>query len=264
MDETKQYLNKEGLRTVLTGISTAMARQKEAIMTEVKKLQPTECDCLSDWQKDYLARQEEAERSAKFAVSLSATGNNTEFTGQTTPITLTASTKYDGAAVQAQIAPTTSNLTDVTFDASGKGVYNAPAPTTSNGKVALTFGIKATYTDDLGSIEKTASATVTRYAPIKFLSKSEPVTGAEIAAATQKQVKSSAAGEYSIELTPDEYVWVCVPSFMAIKSFTSGGFAVPMQTGFIIPVPIGSTTVDYMCYRTTGAPKSSPMILTLS
>lgn len=127
----------------------------------------------------------------------------------------------------------------------------------------MSFTVKCTYTDELGKVEKTASASQTRYAPIKFLSSATQPTGAAIAAATQKQVKSAIKGDYSITFTKGEYVWVCVPAFLNAVKFTSGGFGVPMEDPVTIPVTIGSSTVNYKCYRTTGAPQTSPMSLTI-
>ncbi|MDE6278922.1 MAG: hypothetical protein K2M05_03020, partial [Paramuribaculum sp.] len=137
------------------------------------------------------------------------------------------------------------------------------APNQSNGKESLSVSVKCVYTDDLGSIEKTASASQTRYAPIKFLSQDNTPDSAAIVAATQKQVKSAIKGDYSITFTSKHYVWVCIPEFLTATKFTSGGFAVPMEAPVNVNVTIGKTTVKYKCYRTSGMPQSSPMSLTI-
>lgn len=217
---------------------------------------------LTAWQEDYLARQEEAERSAKFTASLALSPTGTEFTGTAVEYTLTASARYDGRAVTPTVTPTSANLSGVAFT-DGVGKYNYAAPATSTGKESVSFTVKLTYTDSLGSIEKSASASQTRYAPIKFLSSATTPDSAAIAAATQKQVKSAVKGDYSITFTKGEYVWVCIPAFLTATKFTSGGFGVPMEAPVTVTVKLGSTDVTYKCYRTTGAPQTSPMSLTI-
>lgn len=219
-------------------------------------------DSLPPWQKDFLSRQEEAERLSKYSVALALSPGGSEFTGTAVEYTLTATVKYDGKAVGATVAGTSANLSGTAF-ANGTAKYAYTPPATSTGKESVAFSVKATYTDSLGSIEKSASASQTRYAPIRFLSSASQPTGAAIAAATQKQVKSAVKGDYSVAFTKGEYVWVCIPAFLTAVKFTSGGFGVPMEAPVSVTVPVGSTDVTYRCYRTTGAPQTSPMSLTI-
>ncbi len=237
---------------------------RPGVVTLVKEIKSMidDKDSLTPWQKDYLARQEEAERLSKMTATLSLSPAGTEYTGTAIEYTLTAGVKYDGKAASASVVGTTANLSGVAFT-NGVGKYSYTPPTTSTGKETVSFTVKCTYTDDLGKVEKTASASQTRYAPIKFLSSAAQPTGTAIAAATQKQVKSAIKGDYSITFTKGDYVWVCVPAFLTATKFTSGGFGVPMEAPVTVPVTIGSSTVNYKCYRTTGAPQTSPMSLTI-
>lgn len=242
----KKFLDRSGVKKVLE-----TARKWDA---EKKALTP--------WQEDFLNRQEEAERLGKFTASLAMNPNSSEFTGQNIDFTLTATTKYDGAAVSSVVTPTSANIQNVEF-ANGVGHYNYSSPTQSAGKETISVSVKCVYTDDLGSIEKTASASQTRYAPVKFISSAGTPDSAAIVAATQKQVKSAIKGDYSIAFTQGEYVWVCVPSFLTPTKFTSAGFGVPMEAPVNVNVAIGNTTVTYKCYRTTGKPQTSPMSLSI-
>lgn len=224
------------------------------------------CEGLTDWQKSFLAQQEEADRQGKYSVGLAVTGVTTEYTGTELRALLQATTKYNGEKVAATVKGTTENLSGVVFDGSGSATVVVSVPATSTGRVSDAFTVRCEWNDGHGILSKTASATLTRYAPIRFLSKGggEAPTSEEITAAVQKQVKGSIAGTYQIELTPGEYVWVCVPSFLTASGFTSGGFAVPMEAAVTVPVVIGGTTVTYRCHRTSGAPAKSPMSLTIS
>lgn len=219
-------------------------------------------NALSPWATDFLKRQEEAERLSKLTASLALSPAGTEYTGAAIEYTLTASAKYDGKAVTPAVVGTTANISSATFT-NGVAKYAYTPPATSTGKETVNFTVKCTYTDELGKVEKTASASQTRYAPIKFLSSAAQPTGAAIAAATQKQVKSAIKDDYSIAFTKGDYVWVCIPAFLTATKFTSGGFGVPMEAPVTIPMTIGSSTVNYKCYRTTGAPQTSPMSLSI-
>lgn len=254
-DKEKKFLDREGVKKVLETVRDWDAELKREV---------DEKSSLTPWQEDYLKRQEEAERLSKFTATLSVTPSANELTGENVELTLTATTKYNGKAVSSEVTPTSANLKDVVFtNGVGHYVYNSPA--SSTGKETLSLTVKCVYTDDLGKIEKSASASQTRYAPIKFLSSaaSLSLTSSAILSATQKQVKSAIKGDYTIAFTAGEYVWVCIPSFLTATKFTSEGFGVPMEEPVTVNVPIGSTSVSYKCYRVSGKPQTSPMKLTI-
>lgn len=224
------------------------------------------CEGLTQWQKSWLAQQEESDRQGKFYVGLVGSGVGQEYTGTALNALLQATVMFDGKRVDGTITGTTANLEGVTFGAGGSASAPLSVPAASTGRVADVFTIRGDWDDGNGVLSKTASVTFTRYAPMRFLSKSgtDAPTPEEITAAAQKQVKGSIAGTYQIELTPGEYVWVCVPSFLTAGGFTSGGFAVPMEAAVSVAVKIGGTTVTYRCHRTSGAPTKSPMSLTIT
>ena len=227
---------------------------------EKQKLADLGSKALTSWQQQYLKEQEQAERESKYVASMAMTPAGTEFTGAEVNYQLKVTARYDNKAVSVAVTPTSANLSGVNFT-DGAAQVAFPAPATSNGKVTVSYSANASYTDEYGSLTKPVSASQTRYAPIKILSKATTPTSADIVAATQKFVKAAVAGDYSVTLTPDVYVWICVPTFTTPTSFTSSGFSVPMEAPVDVTVKIGSTDVTYRCYRTSGAPQSSPMSL---
>lgn len=219
---------------------------------------------LSPWQKSFLEKQEQTERTGKFAVSLALSPSSSEFTGTAVALTLTVTAKFDGAKVAAEITPSTSNLNGVTF-ANDKAEVIWPSPSISQGNVSVSYGIKAKYTDSDGSIEKTATASQTRYAPMRWVCKPSDSTPTSDELKTGvKTVKSSVAGTYSIPFAQGDYVWLCVPAFMNIAKVTSGGFDVPVEGAQTAICRIGSCDVSYKCVRVSGRPQTSPISLTIA
>lgn len=223
-----------------------------------------EISTLTPWQRSYLERQESTERTGKYTVSLGLSPSATEFTGAAVALTLTVTAKFDGVKVAAEITPNTANLNDITF-ANDKAEVIWPAPAISQGSVSVSYGVKAKYTDSDGSIEKTASASQTRYAPMRWVCKSsDSVPTSDEIKAGVKTVKSSAAGTYSIPFSQGDYVWLCIPAFMNISKVTSGGFDVPVEASQPAICRIGSCDVSYKCVRISGRPQTSPISLTIA
>lgn len=223
-----------------------------------------EISTLTPWQRSYLERQESTERTGKYSVSLGLSPSATEFTGAAVALTLTVTAKFDGVKVAAEITPNTSNLNGITF-ANDKAEVIWPAPAISQGSVSVSYGVKAKYTDSDGSIEKTATASQTRYAPMRWVCKpSDSVPTSDEIKAGVKTVKSSAAGTYSIPFSQGDYVWLCIPAFMNISKVTSGGFDVPVEASQPAICRIGSCDVSYKCVRISGRPQTSPISLTIA
>lgn len=223
-----------------------------------------EIPTLTTWQQNYLKKQEASERTGKYTVALALSPTSTEFTGNPIAFTLTVTAKFDGQNVSAEITPTTTNLNGVVFS-NNKTETIWAAPAVTQGNVSVSYGIKAKYTDSDGSLEKTATASQTRYAPMRWVCKPTDTvpTSGEIKAGI-KTVKNSVGGTYSIPFASGDYVWLCVPAFMNISKATSGGFEVPIETAQTAICRIGSTDVSYKCVRVSGKPQTSPIVLTLS
>lgn len=96
-------------------------------------------------------------------------------------------------------------------------------------------------------ITKTASVTVNAYYPMYFgASAKNALESADILTMTKQPIKSSPAGNATVEVGANEYLWLCVPSTMSVNSVKSGGFDVPMATPVTVAV---DGKVDYKCYR---------------
>ena len=99
-------------------------------------------------------------------------------------------------------------------------------------------------------ITKTASVTVNAYYPMYFgASVKDALVSADVLALTKQPIKSSPAGNVTVEVGANEYLWLCVPSTMTINSVKSGGFDVPMAAPVTVAV---DGKGDYKCYRSAG------------
>lgn len=252
------------VQALLDKVATMPETTEILSKTDADELYQPKGSGLTEWQSGYLSRQEAAERQSKYAVSLSLSPVSAEFTGEATGIVLTAAARYDGQTVQGIVTPTSSNIQGVTFTAGrAETIWNAPA--ISQGKVSVSYCVNISYNDGYGELVKSATASQTRYAPIRFVCKpgTDTPTGDQIKAGI-KTVKSSATGEYTIPFAAGDYVWLCFPAFMTFSGFTSGGFAVPVENAVAVTCPIGGTEVSYKCVRITGAPKTSPIKIKVS
>lgn len=214
---------------------------------------------LTPWQESFLQKQEDAERLGKYSVSLSMSPSSSEFTGEPIDVTLTASGRYDGKTVDVSVSPTTANISGLTFiNGKAETIWNAPS--VSTGQVSVSYGVSVGYDDGNGVMAKGANTQQTRYAPMRWVCKpsTDVPTSDEIKSGI-KVVKSNPSGDYAIPFTEGDYVWLCFPSFMSPKTFTSGGFTIPTEAAQSAICRIGNTDVSYKCVRVSGAPKTSPM-----
>lgn len=228
-------------------------------------------DCLTPWQRQYLADLEESEIKSKFGVQLTLSPSSYEIDGNPVRIELKAHHTYDGKPVYAQVDDTSgSGLLFATEDSplpTGVSVSSSlfQVPDEKKGSYTRTFSVRAGYTREGTLIQKTASATFTLYAQCRILQTegTEAPAPATIAAAANK--RRSISGTYDIPLTPGQYVWLCVPEGTgAVNTISSGGFAVPFEAAVSVDVPFGSQTVTYRCWRISGAPLDDSMRVTVN
>nr|DAP45298.1 MAG TPA: hypothetical protein [Caudoviricetes sp.] len=223
---------------------------------------------LSDWQKEYLDDLEEQQQAGKFAVSLSASPASKEIDGTATTIQLTARATYDGQPVAASFL--FADESELTFEAdqptgTEKAEYVFAVPSGSAGQYSKSFQVTASYTSNGKVMNKSASATCTLYAQCRILQTAGTTapTAAEITAATNR--RRNITGSYQIAITPNKYVWLCVPEGIgSVSKITSSGFAVPFEAPVTVVVTFGAQTVNYRCYRISGAPQTSPMSVSIS
>ncbi len=223
---------------------------------------------LTDWQKEYLDGLEEQQAASKFAVSLSVSPSSKEIDGTATTIQLTARATYEGQPVAATFS--FANDSELTFEAdqptgTEKAEYVFAVPSGSAGQYSKSFQATATYSRNGKTMSKTASASCTLYAQCRILQTTGTTapTAALISAATNK--RRNIGGTYDIQITPGQYVWLCVPQGVGnVNKITSGGFAVPFEQPETVAVAYGAQTVNYRCYRISGAPQTSPMSVSIS
>ena len=223
---------------------------------------------LSEWQKEYLDDLEEQQQASKFAVSLSVSPASKEIDGTATTIELTARATYEGQPVAAAFS--FANDSELTFEEKQlvgveKANYVYPVPTGRAGQYSKQFRVTASHTRNGKAMSKTATATFSLYARARILQTEGTTapTAADVAAAITK--RSDIRGSYAVPIEAGKYVWLCVPSGAAtIRSITSSGFAVPFEAPVAVAVAFGAQTVDYECYRLSGAPETSPMQITVA
>lgn len=210
---------------------------------------------------------EEQQQASKFAVSLSASPASKEIDGTATAIQLTARATYEGQPVAAAFS--FANDSELTFEEKQlvgveKANYVYQVPTGRAGQYSKSFQVTATYTRNGKAMSKTATATFSLYARARILQTAGTTapTAAEVAAAITK--RSDIRGSYAVPIEAGKYVWLCVPSgAVTIRSITSSGFAVPFEAPVTVAVVFGAQTVDYECYRLSGAPETSPVQITV-
>lgn len=245
--------------------STAPDKNSELLICDFILPETTKSgETLTDWQKNYLKQQEEAERNSKYSVRLNISPTTSEYSGHSDNMSLTALGYYDGKSVPIYVIPQSGNLAGVIF-LDGKANVTWIPPSISDGKISINYSVKIGYDDEYGLIEKIANASQTRYAPMRWVCKPSTNTpeGDEILSGI-KNIQSSCGGQYSIPFNKGDYVWLCFPAFMNPTSFTSGGFMVPVEDAKTVIVRIGDTDVSYKCIRITGAPQTSPLNIKIS
>lgn len=159
--------------------------------------------------------------------------------GVETAVTLNWSTKFNNQEVTPDSIEVKKGSTVLTTDKTLKTIGDNISDTQAYSMTAVIKGIT-----------KTASVTVNAYYPMYFgASAKDALTSADVLALTKQPIKSSPAGNVTVEVGANEYLWLCVPSTMTINSVKSGGFDVPMAAPVTVAV---DGKGDYKCYRSAG------------
>lgn len=159
--------------------------------------------------------------------------------GVETAVTLNWSTKFNNQEVTPDSIEVKKGFTVLTTDKTLKTIGDNVSDTQAYSMTAVIKGIT-----------KTASVTVNAYYPMYFgASAKDALASADVLALTKQPIKSSPAGNVTVEVGANEYLWLCVPSTMTINSVKSGGFDVPMAAPVTVAV---DGKGDYKCYRSAG------------
>ena len=159
--------------------------------------------------------------------------------GVETAVTLNWSTKFNNQEVTPDSIEVKKGSTVLTTDKTLKTIGDNVSDTQAYSMTAVIKGIT-----------KTASVTVNAYYPMYFgASAKDALVSADVLALTKQPIKSSPAGNVTVEVGANEYLWLCVPSTMTINSVKSGGFDVPMAAPVTVAV---DGKGDYKCYRSAG------------
>lgn len=131
------------------------------------------------------------------------------------------------------------------------GVKVVSLPHTVTAKESKTLEVTATYKYEyLGEVQTLHAAKAVGIVCVKPCwiggSAEASMSGKDLSTmGLTKYVKESPAGEYTIVLDTDGYLWLCVPFGMTIKKVTLSGFDVPVQNELAVS-PDGEV---YRCYR---------------
>lgn len=159
--------------------------------------------------------------------------------GIETAVTLNWSTKFNNQEITPDSIEVKKGSTVLTTDKTLKTIGDNVSDTQAYSMTAVIKGIT-----------KTASVTVNAYYPMYFgASAKDALVSADVLALTKQPIKSSPAGNVTVEVGANEYLWLCVPSTMTINSVKSGGFDVPMAAPVTVAV---DGKGDYKCYRSAG------------
>lgn len=159
--------------------------------------------------------------------------------GVETDVTLNWSTKFNNQEITPDSIEVKKGSTVLTTDKTLKTIGDNVSDTQAYSMTAVIKGIT-----------KTASVTVNAYYPMYFgASAKDALASADVLALTKQPIKSSPAGNVTVEVGANEYLWLCVPSTMTINSVKSGGFDVPMAAPVTVAV---DGKGDYKCYRSAG------------
>lgn len=159
--------------------------------------------------------------------------------GVETAVTLNWSTKFNNQEITPDSIEVKKGSTVLTTDKTLKTIGDNVSDTQAYSMTAVIKGIT-----------KTASVTVNAYYPMYFgASAKDALVSADVLALTKQPIKSSPAGNVTVEVGANEYLWLCVPSTMTINSVKSGGFDVPMAAPVTVAV---DGKGNYKCYRSAG------------
>lgn len=221
---------------------------------------------LSTWQQGYLKDKQNEEVLSKLTVAVVLSpASGAEFTGSNVSLQVTATIKFNGTLTDVTSVTLGNQSGKVTLTKDSTGVYTGTksiaATTAVNGKLSFADKLYITYQ----GLVKEVAVNFVQYAPLKFVS-GDVCEGSTISSSTMKYVKASAAGAYSLTITPNKYLFICLPPFMSLSSVKSSGFDVPMEAVQEVNVLFGSSNISmkYKVYRTSGKPQSTPMNIVIA
>ena len=207
-------------------------------------------DKLTAWQKDYLAKQEQAATEAKFSLQLAVSPGATFVKGVSTEQTVTVKATFDGKAVDLQSLKGTGVLADLAdlskWTKSSTGVYTVKKPVSD----ASTFGIEGAY----NGIKKTGTKTVQAYYLIKYgVSTKGTLAAADIRTLGSRGPQASAAGSYDFSLTANSYAYVCIPDGVSIPGSLNQskpqGVEGPLPVFFTNQGKVTDGSITYTVFR---------------
>ena len=171
-------------------------------------------------------------------------GNNPPYElGVLTNLTVTATAKYKGDDVSNNANTTIAINKENLATGSNTKTYENISTTTS---YEVNVSHKYDYIDKEPTIESIVNKTATFVNPCYFgYADTDLIDAATMKALSNKYIKTSSAGTYTITGTTSAYIWFCVPNTMPIHKITSGGFDVPFTKIEGDTIPTG-----YYCYRT--------------
>ena len=209
-------------------------------------------DKLTDWQKDYLAKQEEEATKAKYTIVMSLSPNATFVRGTSTQVKVTVTTKFDGVNVDVQTLTGSNKLqgfsgfadtpTATQFKKETTGVYSTTMAITE----AATFAVTGIY----NGISKNAQQSIQAYCLIRHgVSTNASLDATGIKALTSKGPQASAAGDYTWTFTANSYAYLCIPTGVTVpnslKQTPPQGVEGPLPVLF---TKLTAVTVDGVAY----------------
>lgn len=236
-----------------------IVRDEQALVYEGNEIQG-----LNTWQQGYLKQKQEEEVLSKLTVAVSLSpSSGSEFTGEDVSLAVTATIKFNGVLQDVSRVTLGNQSGKVTLTKSSTGVYTGTktlmATSAVNGKLSYSDKLYVTYE----GLVKEVAVNFVQYAPLKFVS-GDVCEGSAISSSTMKYVKASAGGSYTLNVTPDKYLFICLPPFMSLSSVKSSGFDVPLEAVVSTNVIIGNVNMGYKVYRTSGKPQSTPMSIVIA
>lgn len=215
---------------------------------------------MAEWIRDKMFE----EKAGKYGVTMTVSPSSREFDGEDVEVHLTVRPTYDGAITEAKIAAIDGSKLMKQAD----GTYTLDATVQADASVSSetlrkSFSTTATFNCGGRDVVKNVSATLTQTVKTVIVSSDDVPSESEIQTSVQKL--NSFKGTYTVNCTPGKYVWWCIPSGAAnITSVKSGGFEVPMESGYTqVEVKRGGSVVTYKCVRTASRPQSESMNVTV-
>ena len=157
------------------------------------------------------------------------------YKGESDTVTLSTSATFDGN-------PLTYTYT----------VDEAEPQTTYTLQDSHTFNVQFNINNEDPKVQTSLSKSVTvnaRYPRYYGRLASDAITGEQILTLTKQPRGTTATiSDLSLDSTSSDYIWLCIPEGMTIKSVSSSGFAVPMKQAITVAV---QDKGNYLCYRST-------------